>query len=207
MSITPLVAHNEVCNALDTWSANNPGKTSLLTRAFMEDVCSGSDMSRWKNVRAEDVMTCVIPRPRMLLALRAGIVLLPILLTWLALSQVVDPYAQYTQNVDAGANFLWFWQSNPNGVFAGHWKLSHIALMDAVLLSALVVLSVRISWYESSVVDAREREYDELVQMLNVYLTQGDCSENATHAPSSQHQSQQESHPQLSPQSEIHSAR
>jgi hypothetical protein len=206
MSVVQLVSHREVCDALDQWSTHQTHPQSRLATTFINDVRAGDDMTRWSHVRAEDVITCVIGRPRVLIALRAALVLLPILLTWLALSQVVDPYAQYSQNVDAGANFLWFWQSNPNDAFAGHWRLSHIALVDAALLAALVVLSVRISWYETSVVDTREREYEELVQMLNVYLSPWALTANATHEPSSQHQSPQESHQELSPQSAIHSA-
>ena len=200
-----LVSREDVCRMSDAWLSEARHTSSVLTRSFVDDVRNGCDLSRWKEVRAEDLFAFSSPRPRVLLALRAAIVLLPILLTWLAISQVIDPYATYVQNVDSSTNFLWFWQSNPNDAFASHWRLSFVALVDAALLAALVVLSVRISWHETAVFEKDERDYDELIQTVNVFLA-GDVSQScAPLAPSSQLQSPPKSHPKRAPLSVIHS--
>lgn len=201
---TSLVSRDEVCHVVDTWCARDGYVTSALTRSFVDDLRDDRDISRWTDVRAEDLFAFSSPRPRMLLALRAAIVLLPILLTWLAISQVIDPYATYVQNVDSSANFLWFWQSNPEGAFASHWRLSYVALIDAGLLAALVVLSVRISWHETAVFERDERDYDELIQMVNVFLAGYSSPPSVQPEPSSQHQSQPRSHQEHAPQSATH---
>jgi len=201
---TALVSRDDVCRVVDAWLARNGYSSSVLTRSFVDDVRHGQDMSRWKNVRAEDVFAFSSPRPRVLLALRAAIVLLPILLTWLAISQVIDPYARYVQNVDSSANFLWFWQSNPSEAFAAHWRLSFVALLDAALLAALVVLSVRITWHETAVFEKDERDYDELIQIVNVFLADDESRSCAQPEPSSQHPPPPKSHQELAPQSATH---
>lgn len=197
---TSLVSRDDVCAVVEHWMSRHGDTSSSLTRSFVTDVCDGRDVSRWKDVRAEDLFVFSSPRPRVLLAARSAIVLLPILLTWLAISQVIDPFATYVQNVDASANFLWFWQSNPDGAFASHWRLSHVALLDAALLAALVVLSVRISWYETAVIEKDEHEYDALIQTVNVFLVGEQpllCPVQPE--PSSQHQSPPESHQEFAP--------
>lgn len=199
-----LVSRSDVCSAIDTWRLRH-GEGTALTRSFVADVSEGRDLSRWKNVDASDVFVFSSPRPRVLLALRSAIVLLPILLTWLAISQVIDPYARYVQNVDAAANFLWFWQSNPGDTFGSYWRLSHVALVDAMLLAALVVISVRISLHETSVFERDEREYDELIQLVNVLLAElRDPHLFAQPEPSSQRQSPPISHQEHAPRSVIH---
>jgi hypothetical protein len=202
---TPLVSHDDVVAVVTRWRDTHGASSSVLTRSFVDDVCGGRDLERWQDVRAEDVFVFVSPRPRMLLAVRSAIVLLPILLTWLALSQVIDPYATYVQNVDSSANYLWFWQSNPEGAFASHWRLSHVALVDAGLIAALVVLSVRISWHETAVLERDEREYDELIQVVNVYVAQYQAVQQVLPMreqpePSLQHQSPPKLHQELAPQ-------
>ena len=199
-----LVSREDVCRASDAWLSGDRHTSSVLTRSFVDDVRNGRDMSRWKDVRADDIFAFSSPRPRVLLAIRAAIVLLPILLTWLAISQVIDPYATYVQNVDSSANFLWFWQSNPGDAFAAHWRLSYVALIDAGLLAALVVLSVRISWHETAVFEKDEREYDELIQIVNVFLAGYSTPLSAQPEPSLQHQSPPKSHLERAPQSATH---
>jgi hypothetical protein len=197
---TCLVSRDDVCAVVERWMSRHGDASSVLTRSFVADVCDGRDVSRWKDVRAEDLFVFSSPRPRVLLAARSAIVLLPILLTWLAISQVIDPFATYVQNVDASANFLWFWQSNPDGAFASHWRLSYVALLDAALLAALVVLSVRISWYETAVIERDECEYDALIQMVNVFLVgEQPLLFPVRPEPSSQHQSPPESHQEFAP--------
>ncbi len=194
------VSRDDVCAVVEHWMSRHGDTSSSLTRSFVTDVCDGREVSRWKDVRAEDLFVFSSPRPRVLLAARSAIVLLPILLMWLAISQVIDPFATYVQNVDASANFLWFWQSNPDGAFASHWRLSYVALLDAALIAALVVLSVRISWHETAVIERYECEYDALIQTVNVFLVgEQPLLSPVQLEPSSQHQSPPESHQEFAP--------
>jgi hypothetical protein len=95
---------------------------------------------------------------------------LPILLTWLALSQVIGPFTLYLQNQQASANFLWFWNQNPGHSFAEPWKLSHVALTDAAILAFLTVLAMRITWWETSRAEQSEARYTEMLSALEFYF-------------------------------------
>jgi hypothetical protein len=105
-----------------------------------------------------------------LLVIRAGALFLPILLTWLALSQVIGPFALYLQNQQASANFLWFWQTNPGESFAEVWSLGHVALTDAAVLAFLTVLAMRITWWETSRAERTEATYAEMLSALEFYF-------------------------------------
>ena len=96
---------------------------------------------------------------------------LPILLTWLALSQVIEPFALFLQNQQPSANFLWFWQTNPGGSFAGIYKLSHVALTDAAILAFLTVLAMRITWWEAAKAENSEHVYSEMLSAVETYLS------------------------------------
>jgi len=108
--------------------------------------------------------------PRLLLIVRAGALFLPILLTWLALSQVIGPFALFLQNQQASANFLWFWQTNPGESFGEIYKLSHVALTDAAVLAFLTVLAMRIAWWESARAEMNEHVYVDMLAALENYF-------------------------------------
>jgi hypothetical protein len=186
MTFAP-VTHEEVRAAITAWLATQPRSLSPVERRFIDDIYEERNTDNWARFRAEDVIALQYVRPRVLLAVRSAAVLLPILLTWLALSQVVDPFARYVQNVDSSANFLWFWQTNPNNAFAGPWTLSHVALIDAGLLAFMVIVSVRISWHETSIVERREDEYDQLMRMLNAYLATASSRSGTSHHCNADH--------------------
>lgn len=181
------VSHAHVCSAIDSWTCVQRGSISALTQQCLDDVRAQQNLAYWANVSLDDVLVQHIPRPRVLLALRSMAMLLPILLTWLSLSQVVDHYARYVQNVDSGANFLWFWQSNPGNQFLSVWTLQHVALVDTALLVFVVVISLRISWYENSVVDELEKRHEEMVTMISVYLRQFSGAREVSHHGNTNH--------------------
>jgi hypothetical protein len=165
-------AHTDAVRAVDKWISVSKQSTSLgaSARAFAEDVRSGANASRWAKVNVEQILPFRSETPRLLLVVRAGGLFLPILLTWLALSQVIGPFALYLQNQQASANFLWFWQTNPGNSFAGVWELGHVALVDAAVLAFLTVLAMRITWWETSRAERTENAYAEMLSALEFYF-------------------------------------
>ena len=137
-------AHADAVAAVDNWLTISKQKTSLgaSARQFVEDLRNNQKTREWSKVNVEQILPFKSETPRLLLVVRAGAMFLPILLTWLALSQVIGPFALYLQNQQASANFLWFWNQNPGKSFAGVWKLSHVALTDAAILAFLTVLAM-----------------------------------------------------------------
>lgn len=165
-------AHEEAVNAVERWLSVSKQTTSLgaSATAFVDDLKNNQNQREWSRVNVEQILPFKSETPRLLLVIRGGALFLPILLTWLALSQVIGPFALYLQNQQSSANFLWFWQTNPGDSFAEVWGLSHIALTDAAILAFLTVLAMRITWWETSRADRTETAYAEMLSALEFYF-------------------------------------
>ena len=165
-------AHSDAVDAVDKWLTVSKQTETLgaSARVFVDDLRSNRNQREWSKVNVEQILPFRSETPRLLLVIRAGALFLPILLTWLALSQVIGPFALYLQNQQASANFLWFWQTNPGGSFAEVWALGHVALTDAAVLAFLTVLAMRITWWETSRAERTEATYAEMLSALEFYF-------------------------------------
>ena len=171
MSITDS-AHRDAVNALERWLTVSKQKNLLGASAqeFVDDVRENRNTQFWSKVNVEQILPFKSETPRLLLVIRAGGLFLPILLTWLALSQVIGPFALYIQNQQPSANFLWFWQTNPGGAFPGVYELGHVALTDAAVLAFLTVLSMRVAGWETSRAERSEEAYAKMLAALEFYF-------------------------------------
>jgi hypothetical protein len=165
-------AHADAVASIDKWLKVSKQNQTLgaVAREFVDDVRNDANIKKWSRVNVEQILPFKTETPRLLLVVRAGALFLPILLTWLALSQVIGPFALFLQNQQASANFLWFWQTNPGDTFAEVWKLSHVALTDAAILAFLTVLAMRISWWETSRAERSENAYAQMLSSLEFYF-------------------------------------
>lgn len=82
-------AHEDAVNAVDKWLTVSKQTTSLGASAtvFVEDLKNNQNQREWSRVNVEQILPFKSETPRLLLVIRAGALFLPILLTWLALSQ------------------------------------------------------------------------------------------------------------------------
>ena len=135
------------------------------------DLKSNQNTKEWSKVNFERLIPFRIESPVLLQIVRAGFLFLPILLTWLALSQVIGPFALFLQNKQASANFLWFWQQNPDKSFSDLWVLSHVALTDAAVLAFLLVLAMRITWWENARTEQLESAYGKMLSALERFFS------------------------------------
>lgn len=165
-------ARDNAVAAIDRWVRVSKQTRTLSGSAavFVDDVRNGKNISTWSRVNVEQILPYRLEAPRLLLVVRAGALFLPILLTWLALSQVIGPFAQFIQNQQPSANFLWFWQANPGESFAGVWELGHVALTDAAVLAFLTVLAMRIAWWETSRAERAEHAYSEMLSAVEMFF-------------------------------------
>ena len=165
-------AHADAVEAVDQWLTITKQTDSLGASAsmFVEDLRGHRNQREWSKVNVEQILPFRSETPRLLMVIRAGAMFLPILLTWLALSQVIGPFSLYLQNQQASANFLWFWQQNPGHSFAEIWSLSHVALTDAAVLAFLTVLAMRITWWETSRAERTESTYAAMLSALEFYF-------------------------------------
>lgn len=165
-------AHVDAVEAVGAWLrvSKQEGRLPASAQAFVDDINAGRNIDRWSRADIEQVMPYRSETPRLLMVIRAGALFTPILLTWLALSQVIGPFALYLQNQQPSANFLWFWQTNPGGAFAEVWALSHVALTDAAILAFLTVLAMRITWWETTRAEQGEHAYNNMLSALETYF-------------------------------------
>lgn len=162
----------EAVRAVEAWLKVSRQRRNLGASAqlLVQDLKDGTNQEKWAKAHVDQVLPYRSQAPRLLQIVRAGALFLPILLTWLALSQVIDPFALFLQNQQPSANFLWFWQTNPGGSFPGVWRLSHVALTDAAILAFLTVLAMRITWWEAARAEHSEHIYDEMLSSIETYL-------------------------------------
>lgn len=165
-------AHADAVQAVDRWLkiSKQQGTLTASAQEFVDDVRDNRNAQFWSKVNVEQILPFKSETPRLLLVIRAGGLFLPILLTWLALSQVIGPFALYIQNQQPSANFLWFWQTNPGGAFPGIYELGHVALTDAAVLAFLTVLAMRIAWWETSRAERSEAAYARMLSALEFYF-------------------------------------
>ena len=104
-------SHAAAVDAVDNWVkvSRQGGRLSPSTQLFVEDLVAGRNQERWARANVDQMIPFRVQAPRLLLVVRAGALFLPILLTWLSLSQVIGPFALFLQNQQPSANFLWFW--------------------------------------------------------------------------------------------------
>ncbi len=164
--------HQAAVEAVQKWLKVSKQQTRMgaATRQFVADLEAGLNTRKWAAANIDQMLPYRTQSPRLLLIVRAGALFLPILLTWLALSQVIGPFALFLQNQQASANFLWFWQTNPGHSFGGIYELSHVALTDAALLAFLTVLAMRIAWWESARAEVNEHVYVDMLAALENYF-------------------------------------
>ncbi len=171
MSIFP-DSHQEAINSVDRWLRVSKQAQTLnpFAQTFVDDLREMRNKKEWSRINVEQILPYRSETPRLLIVIRAGALFLPIMMTWLALSQVMGPFALYLQNQQSSANFLWFWQTNPGNSFADIWTLSHIALTAAAVLAFLTVLTMRISWWETSRAERTENAYSDMLSALECYF-------------------------------------
>jgi len=166
------ISTDAAIGAIDNWLivSKQTDRTSPAVRELLDDLRAERNLSSWSRVNFTQLIPFRTQTPRMLHIVRAGCLFLPILLTWLALSQVIGPFAIYLQNVQASANFLWFWQQNPDNSFSDIYVLSHVALTDAAVLAFLLVLAMRISWWETTREEKMETVYADMLSTLERFF-------------------------------------
>jgi len=165
-------SHAAAVEAVNNWVkvSRQGGRISPSTQLFIDDLVAGQNQQKWARTNVDQMIPFRTQGPRLLLVVRAGALFLPILLTWLSLSQVIGPFALFLQNQQASANFLWFWQTNPGKSFGEIYKLSHVALTDAAVLAFLTVLAMRIAWWESARAEMNEHVYIDMLAALENYF-------------------------------------
>jgi hypothetical protein len=93
-------SHAAAVEAVNNWVkvSRQGGRISPSTQLFIDDLVAGQNQQKWARTNVDQMIPFRTQGPRLLLVVRAGALFLPILLTWLSLSQVIGPFALFLQN-------------------------------------------------------------------------------------------------------------
>ena len=112
-------------------------------------------------------------RTRLITVLRNVLVFFPVALTWAAVGEASKGFAEYLrENGSNVVNFLDFWQ-NGYGYLGNEWKLGNIALLDAYIVIAVIVLTLLISFLGRRVAEihgAEEHEVDRERILISIQI-------------------------------------
>lgn len=135
---------------------------------FIQDLEAVNNVNLWAGVSFERLLPFRAPRSlamTIITSIRNALVFVPVLLTWLALREASARFADYTMQLADGdaANFLVFWQT-----MSGWSSLPSVALVDAVIILAVIILSLVIGFNDGNGGASRklEREYASLMVAL-----------------------------------------
>ncbi|HTK12137.1 MAG TPA: hypothetical protein VL485_33505 [Ktedonobacteraceae bacterium] len=98
--------------------------------------------------------------------LRNGLVLVPLMITWLGISQASEKYQQLV-TIDRNQelhSFLYLWQEGFNHTLPNIFILNNLAFGDAILLAVIFILTLATTWRQNLITTQHEK-YAELLRM------------------------------------------
>ena len=140
---------------LRTWAAAHGSTNDPYVAGLTNAVDQRQDLTMWA---ALDPMV-LLPHPatkrgstltrvsRLLLFLRNVAVFVPVAVTWYSIKQATEAFGIYADAADLAddgrtVNFLRFWQSGGNGELDHMWRIQSVALVDAMLIAAIVIFTL-----------------------------------------------------------------
>jgi hypothetical protein len=152
------------------WAAANgfghdPYIVALGSAAAAGDLASLADVDPWDALPHPDETATSRSRraARMAHAVRNVAIFLPVALTWFGIRQASAAFGRYTGEADAGGEmtFLEFWQAGgpPDGpsYLAAEWRIGSIALTAALIVLAVIALTLVASWLSGAADRADDR--------------------------------------------------
>ena len=153
-----------LASKIRTWlRESGQGEPNDELKSFVQDLESAQNVGTWAGVEFERILPLRISKAwylRVLSVVRNSLVFLPIVLTWLALREAA---AEFAISATEGENFLIFWQK-----LSGWAGLSTVALVDAVILGVLILLTLGIGVAEEN--DKRSIRLEKMHEGLMVAL-------------------------------------
>ena len=135
---------------------------------FIQDLKAVNNVNLWAGVSFERLLPFRAPRSlamTIITSIRNALVFVPVLLTWLALREASSLFEKSTLQLADGdsVNFLVFWQR-----MSGWSSLPNVALVDAAIIIAVIILSLVIGLSDGNGGASRkiEREYASLMVAL-----------------------------------------
>lgn len=135
---------------ISDWAKEHDLQDSSRVLSITRDLRECANWNYWASIPADEIL----PLPKMkrtarlqslqkrFLFFRNLLIFLPVTITWIAISEASVSFSDYIEdNPGTLINFLQFWQ-NGYGYLGSVWRLSNIALIDFLILSAIIILTV-----------------------------------------------------------------
>lgn len=150
--------HLHLADNLEVWASRYDVSTDPIVNRLSESLRNNIDLQKWADLDADNYLPRPKPKnPRLslfvkrLTLLRNVLVFSPVALTWAAVSEATSAFSDFTKsNPNSIANFLDFWQDG-YGFLDEKWTIGAIALLDAILVGAVIVLTVVVSFINDRV--------------------------------------------------------
>lgn len=162
---------------LRNWAATHRCDDDPYIRGLLTAVEQRQDLTMWAALDPVELL----PHPpvrrgrfmtriaRVMLFLRNVLVFIPVAITWMGIKEATEAFGAYAAAENAAnsgkqLNFLLFWESGgPKGQLASMWRIQHIALVDALLIAGIVVLTLLSGAIEARAnrkADMQERRFE-----------------------------------------------
>ena len=142
---------------VQSWALISGVSDSTRTRDLIDDLRERNNWSYWASCRPEEILPEVpLKRSasmklwyRRIVFFRNLMVFLPVTITWIAISEASSAFSEYI-NANPGTliNFLQFWQDG-YGFLPSVWRLSNVALIDFLILSVIMLLTIAVQMISS----------------------------------------------------------
>ena len=174
-----------VLESIGSWAARYQLQNEPLVEKLIVDLENGRNLKVWADINFDQVLplpeskTAIqnLKKINSITGFRNILVFSPVALTWASISVVTSAFSDY-ENANPGSlvNFLQFWQQG-YGFLNDFWKLSSVAIFDAVLVGIVILLTYFINFFTRKNMES-ERSYSsnlmrdrtELILELNEFL-------------------------------------
>lgn len=138
------------------WAASNKLGNDPYVAGLLNAVEQRQDLTMWAALDPLELLPHASVRKgsfltrlaRVLIFLRNVLVFVPVAITWMGIKEATEKFGAYAALENAATsgkelNFLLFWQSGgPDRTLAPVWRIQHIALVDAILIAGIVLLTL-----------------------------------------------------------------
>lgn len=132
------------------WALSNNQFASNQIQNLITDLKSKRNWNYWSSLHPDEILPAIAlvrskglrSRYRQILFLRNLLVFLPVTITWIAISEASSGFSELTADSEGVVvNFLQFWQDG-YGYLNPIWRLSSVALIDFLILSLIMFLTI-----------------------------------------------------------------
>ncbi|MEJ6761082.1 MAG: hypothetical protein QNK54_03690 [Candidatus Planktophila sp.] len=154
-----------LADALETWANKFGQGRDAYVSGLIQGLRENKNLEVWSTLSPLDYLPIpevktgskMLARIRFFIVLRNVLVFAPVALTWIAVGEATTGFAEYINSNTAGVvNFLDFWQ-NGYDILGPEFRISHVALLDAIIILAVIALTLLTSVLGSRATSSKEK--------------------------------------------------